>query len=140
MTDAPAHQFMLPVDESAPPERLRWPMLLAAGAAVVLIHLLLVTVFTPLKPDPAGGAVPRADRTTLFVSSRVTDSDPLFLKMVDTFDPVSFLHPPEEFGFSFFRISQAETGPDASFELPLPATLSPVTVSKRKRQDSIMAS
>ena len=123
MTDAPG-QFLLPVDESLPKERLRPSMLLLVGVAVVLIHLLLVTVFTPLKPDPAGGAVPRADRTTLFVSSRVTDSDPLFLKMVDTFDPVSFLHPPEEFGFSFFRTAQAENGPEAPFELPLPEKLS----------------
>ena len=125
MTDAPG-QFLLPVDESLPKERLRRSMLLLVGVAVVLIHLLLVTVFTPLKPDPAGGPVPRADRTTLYVSSRVTDSDPLFLKMVNTFDPVSFLHPPEEFGFSFFRTSQAENGPDALFELPLPAKLSSV--------------
>ena len=125
MTDAPG-QFLLPIDESLPKERLRRSMLLLVGVAVVLIHLLLVTVFTPLKPDPSGGTVTRADRTTLYVSSRVTDSDPFFQKMVDTFDPVSFLHPPEEYGFSFFRISQAETGPDASFELPLPGMLSPV--------------
>ena len=125
MTDAPG-QFMLPVDESPPKERLSRPMLLAVGAAAVLIHLALLTVFTPLKPEPAGDAVPRADRTTLYVSSRVTDSDPDFLKMVDTYDPVSFLHPPEEFGFSFFRTAQAETGPEASFELPLPQKLSPV--------------
>ena len=125
MTDA-LGQFLLPVDESPPKERLRRSMLLLVGVAVVLIHLLLVTVFTPLKPDPAAGAVQRADRTTLYVSQRVTDSDPLFLKMVDTFDPVSFLHPPEEFGFSFFRTSQAETGPDASFELTLPVKLFPV--------------
>ncbi|MBQ7730815.1 MAG: hypothetical protein IJT68_03135 [Lentisphaeria bacterium] len=123
MTDAPGH-FMLPVDESPPRERLSRPMLLAAGAAVLLIHLALFTVFTPLKPEPA--AVPRTDRTTLFVSSRVTGSDPLFLKMVDTYDPVSFLHPPEQYGFSFFRISQADSGPEAPFELPLPAKLSPV--------------
>ncbi len=128
MTDAPG-QFLLPIDESLPKERLRRSMLLLVGVAVVLIHLLLVTVFTPLKPDPAGGAVPRADRTTLYVSSRVTDSEPLFVKMVDMFDPVSFLHPPEEFGFSFFRTSQAETGPDASFDLPLPAILSSVTAA-----------
>ena len=130
MTDAPG-QFLLPIDESLPKERLRRSMLLLVGVAVVLIHLLLVTVFTPLKPEPAGGAVPRADRTTLYVSSRVTDTEPLFVKMVDTFDPVSFLHPPEEFGFSFFRTSQAETGPDASFELPLPEKLSPVSTAPR---------
>lgn len=130
MTDAPG-QFLLPVDESLPKERLSRSMLLLVGAAVVLIHLLLVTVFTPLKPDPAGGAVPRADRTTLFVSSRVTDSEPLFVKMVDMFDPVSFLHPPEEFGFSFFRASLAETGPDAPFELPLPEKLSSVPAAPR---------
>ena len=53
MTDAPG-QFLLPVDESLPKERLRPSMLLLVGVAVVLIHLLLVTVFTPLKPDPAG--------------------------------------------------------------------------------------
>jgi hypothetical protein len=125
MTDAPG-QILLPIDESLPKERLRRSMLLLVGAAVVLIHLLLVTVFTPLKPDPAAGAVPRADRTTLYVSSRVMDSEPLFLKMLDTFDPASFLHPPEEFGFSFFRTSQAETGPEAPFELPLPEKLSSV--------------
>ena len=53
MTDAPG-QFMLPVDESPPKERLSRPMLLAVGAAAVLIHLALLTVFTPLKPEPAG--------------------------------------------------------------------------------------
>ena len=125
MTDAPG-QFMLPVDESPPKERLSRPMLLAVGAAAVLIHLALLTVFTPLKPEPAGDSLPRADRTTLYVSPLVTDSDPDFLKMVDTYDPVSFLHPQEEFGFSFFRTAQAETGPEASFELPLPQKLSPV--------------
>ena len=52
MTDAPG-QLMLPIDESLPKERLRRSMLLLVGAAVVLIHLLLITVFTPLKPDPA---------------------------------------------------------------------------------------
>ena len=130
MTDAPG-QFLLPIDESLPKERLRRSMLLLVGAAVVLIHLLLVTVFTPLKPDPAGGTLLRADRTTLYVSSRVTDSEPLFVKMVDTFDPVSFLHPPEEFGFSFFRTSQAENGPDASFDLPLPAKLSSVPAAQQ---------
>jgi hypothetical protein len=101
-------------------------LLPAVGAVVVLIHLALFTVFTPLEPEPAGDAVPRADRTTLFVSSRVADADPLFLKMVDAYDPVSFLHPPEEVGFSFFRTAQAETGPEAPFELPLPEKLPPV--------------
>ena len=60
MTDAPG-QFMLPVDESPPKERLSRPMLLAVGAAAVLIHLALLTVFTPLKPEPAGDSLPRAD-------------------------------------------------------------------------------
>ena len=127
MTDATAgHTSMLPVDSSPPGERLRWPMLLAAGAAVVLIHLALFTVFTPLKPDPAGDAVPRADRTTQYVSHHVTDLDPLFLKMVDTYDPVSFLHPPEEVGFSFFLANREDSGPDAPFELPLPVKYSAV--------------
>ena len=117
---------MFPVDESPPKECLSRPMLLAVGAAAVLIHLALLTVFTPLKPEPAGDSLPHVDRTTLYVSPLVTDSDPEFLKMVDTYDPVSFLHPPEEFGFSFFRTSQAETGSEASFELPLPEKLSSV--------------
>lgn len=127
MTDtATGHISMLPVDSSPPGERLRWPMLLAAGAAVLLIHLALFTVFTPLKPDPAGDTVTRADRTTQYVSSRVTDGDPLFLNMVDTYDPVSFLHPPEAVGFSFFLANREESGPDAPFELPLPAKYSAV--------------
>ncbi len=125
MTDAPA-QYKLPIDESPPPERLRRSLLLAVGAAVILIHLVLFSVFTPLKPDPAGDAVPRADRTTLYVSSRITAEDPFFMTMVDVYDPVSFLHPPERVGFSFFRMSQAEDGPEAPFELPLPEKLSPV--------------
>ena len=117
---------MLPVDGSPPPERLRWPMLLLVGAAVVLIHLALLTVFTPLAPDPVGGASLRADRATMFLSSRTVNADPLFLKLVDIYDPVSFLHPPESVGFSFFRAAQAETGPDAQFEPPLAAVLSTV--------------
>ena len=127
MTDATEQRaFMLPVDESPPRERLGWPMLLGAGAAALMIHLALFTVFTPLKPEPAGDAVPRADRTTLFVSSRVSSSDPAFLKMVGTYDPVSFLHPPEEVGFSFFRTNRDETGPEAPFDLPLPEKFSPL--------------
>lgn len=112
---------MLPVDESAPKERLRWPMLLLAGAAVVLVHLALFTVFTPLAPEPVGDASSRADRATLFLSSRVTCDDPFLLKMVDVYDPIAFLHPPESVGFSFFRTVQMETGPDAPFEPPLSA-------------------
>ncbi len=131
MTDAPAQQFMLPVDESPAPERLRWPMLLAAGAAVVLIHLALVTVFTPLAPEPVGDAASRADHATAFLSSRAIAADPLFLKMVDTYDPIAFLHPPEAVGFSFFRSVQAETGPDAPFDPPLPAGFSDVPRTPR---------
>lgn len=106
MTDAPG-QILLPVDESAPPERLRWPMLLAAGAAVVLIHLALVIVFTPLAPD-TGGRKAGTGYSTSFISSHAMMQEPLFQKMVDTYDPVSFLHPPEEVGFSFFRSAQDE--------------------------------
>lgn len=123
MTDAPG-QFLLPVDESAPPERLRWPMLLLVGAAVVLVHLALFTVFTPLAPEPAGDAALRAEHATMFLSSRVTGAEPFFLKMVDTYDPIAFLHPPESVGFSFFRTAQMDTGPDAPFEPPLPQTFS----------------
>ncbi len=100
-------------------------MLLAVGAAVLLIHLALFTVFTPLKPESV--AAPRTDRTTLFVSSRAMGSDPVFLKMVDTYDPVAFLHPPEEYGFSFFRTGQAETGPEAPFDPPLSVKLAAVS-------------
>lgn len=122
MTDAPG-QFMLPVDGSRPPERLRWSMLLLIGAGVVLIHLALFTVFTPLAPEPVEDASSRADRTFSFISSRTANADPLFLKMVNTYDPISFLHPPETVGFSFFRGAQAETGPEAPFDPPLPAAL-----------------
>ena len=125
MTDATGHH-MLPVDISAPRERLRWPMLLAAGAAVVLIHLALFTVFTPLKPESTGNAVTRADRTTQFVSARISNEDPHFLKMVGTYDPVAFLHPPEEVGFSFFLADREDPIPEAPFELPLPEKYSDV--------------
>jgi len=122
MTDTPGN-LMLPVDGSPPPERLRWPMLLLLGAGVVLIHLALFTVFTPLAPEPVEDAPSRADRTFSFISSRTANADPLFLRMVDTCDPISFLHPPETVGFSFFRAAQVENGPEAAFEPPLPAGL-----------------
>ncbi len=132
MTDAPEQRaFTLPIDESPPRERLGRAMLLAAVAAAVLVHLALFAVFTPLKPEPAGDAVPRADRTTLFVSSRVTAADPAFLKMVDACDPVAFLHPPEEVGFSFFRTARDESGPEAPFDLPLPERFSPLPATPR---------
>ena len=116
MTDAPAQQHLrLPVDESAPPERLRWSMLLAVGAAVVLIHLALVTVFTPLAPD-AGGNEAVADHSTAFISAQSMMREPLFLKQVDTYDPVSFLHPPEAVGFSFFRANRDDFSLDAPSE------------------------
>ncbi len=118
MTDAPG-QFLLPVDESAPPERLRWPMLLAAGAAVVLIHLALVTVFTPLAPD-TGERKAGTGFAASFISSQAMMQEPLFQKMVDTYDPVSFLHPPEEVGFSFFRFAQDDFSLGAPSEPVLP--------------------
>ena len=113
MTETAAQHFRLPVDASPPPERLRWPMLLAAGAGVLLLHLALVTVFTPLAPE-RNETTDRADHSTLFISSRTAAADPDFLKMVDTYDPVSFLHPPEDVGFSFFR----SAGVDFSLEAP----------------------
>lgn len=127
MTDAPAQQqhLRLPVDESPPPERLRWPMLLAAGAAAVLIHLALVTVFTPLAPD-AGGNEAGTDHSTAYISSQAMKQEPFFQKMVDTYDPVSFLHPPEEVGFSFFRSS----GDDLSLEAPSGPVLPPQTLAE----------
>jgi len=121
MTDAAAQQHLrLPVDESPPPERLRWPMLLAAGVAAVLVHLALVTVFTPLAPD-AGGNVAGTDHSTAFISSDAMLEEPFFQKMVDTYDPISFLHPPEEVGFSFFRSNRD----DFSLEAPSEPTLLP---------------
>ena len=120
MTDTPAQQHLrLPVDESTPPERLRWPMLLAVGTAAVLIHLALITVFTPLAPD-AGGSAAGASHSTAFISSQFVQEEPFFLKMVDTYDPVSFLHPPEEVGFSFFRANRDDFTLDAQSEPVLP--------------------
>ena len=122
MTDAPTEHLRLPVDDSPPRERLRWPMLAAVAAVVLLLHLALVTVFTPLAPD-SGQSESAADRSMLFVSSRAAARDPLFLKMVDTYDPIAFLHPPEEVGFSFFRASRDELALDTPAELPSPAKL-----------------
>jgi len=118
MMDSPGH-FLLPVDESPPPERLRWSMLLAVGAAVVLIHLALVTVFTPLAPD-AGGNEALTAHSTAYISSKSIMREPLFLKLVDTYDPASFLHPPETVGFSFFRSTLDDFSLDAPSEPILP--------------------
>ena len=125
MTETAAQQhFRLPVDASPPPERLRWPMLLAAAAAALVLHLALVTVFTPLAPEQnesAGGA----DRSMLFISPRAAAAAPVFLKMVDTYDPVSFLHPPEDVGFSFFRTAGVDFSLDAPTEPVLPTQTLP---------------
>ena len=67
MTSDTPGNYLLPVDESAPPERLRWSMLLVVGAVVVLIHLALVTVFTPLAPDTIG-RVAGTDHSTAYIS------------------------------------------------------------------------
>ena len=114
MTETAAQQhFRLPVDASPPPERLRWPMLLAVGAAVLVLHIALVTVFTPLAPEPAGNEA-AAEHSALFVSSRTMESNPDFLEKVNIYDPIAFLHPPEAVGFSFFRA----TRDDFSLEMP----------------------
>lgn len=115
MTESAQQHLRLPVDTSPPPERLRWPMLLAVAAAALVLHLALVTVFTPLAPERNESAG-RADHSTLFISSRTTAADPDFLKMVDTYDPVSFLHPPEDVGFSFFRTAGVDFSLDAPTE------------------------
>lgn len=120
MTETAPQHLRLPVDASPPPERLRWPMLLAAAAAALVLHLSLVTVFTPLAPEKNESAG-RADHSTLFISSRTAAADPDFLKMVDTYDPVSFLHPPEDVGFSFFRSAGVDFSLDAPSEPVLPA-------------------
>lgn len=113
MTDTAAQQhFRLPVDDSPPPERLRWPMLLAAGAAVLALHIALVTVFTPLAPEQ-NEPDRQTEHSTLFVSSRTMANEPDFLKMVGIYDPIAFLHPPEEVGFSFFRATRDDFSLDA---------------------------
>jgi len=122
MTDATTEHLRLPVDDSPPGERLRWPMLAAVAAGVLLFHVALVTVFTPLAPD-SGQSESAADRSMLFVSSQAAANDPRFLKMVDTYDPIAFLHPPEEVGFSFFRAARDVFALDTPVELPVPAKL-----------------
>ena len=122
MTDAAQNPSRLPVDDSPPRERLRWPMLAAVAAVVLLLHLALVTVFTPLPPE-SGRNESAADRSMLFVSSRAAARDPLFLKMVDTYDPIAFLHPPENVGFSFFRATGEDYALNTPADLPQPAKL-----------------
>jgi len=122
MTDAPTEHLRLPVDDSPPKERLRWPMLAAVAAVVLLLHLALVTVFTPLAPG-SGQSESATERSMLFISSEAAARDPLFMKMVETYDPIAFLHPPEEVGFSFFRATRDEVAPDTPVELPPPAKL-----------------
>ena len=119
MTETAAQHFRLPVDALPPPERLRWPMLLAVGAAVLAIHLALVTVFTPLAPEQEG-PVRTTEHSTLFVSSQIMAHEPDFLKMVGIYDPIAFLHPPEEVGFSFFRATRDDFSLDAPTEPVLP--------------------
>lgn len=121
MTETAAQQhFRLPVDDSPPPERLRWPMLLAAAAGVMLLHLALVTVFTPLAPEQ-NEAGSRTEHSALYVSSRTMAASPEFLNTVDVYDPIAFLHPPAEVGFSFFRVTQD----DFSLESPSKPVLPP---------------
>lgn len=121
MTETAQQHLRLPVDASPPPERLRWPMLLAVAAAALALHLALVSVFTPLAPEKTESAG-RADHSMLFISSRTAAAAPDFLKMVDTYDPVSFLHPPEDVGFSFFR--------SAGFDFSLDAPSEPVLLTQ----------
>ena len=113
MTETAAQQhFRLPVDASPPPERLRWPMLLAVGAAVLALHIALVTVFTPLAPEQNEPARP-TEHSTLFVSSRTMANEPDFMQKVGIYDPIAFLHPPEDVGFSFFRATRDDFSLDA---------------------------
>jgi hypothetical protein len=120
MTETAAQQhFRLPVDDSPPKERLRWPMLLAAATGVLLIHAALVTVFTPLAPEQNEPAN-RTDHSAIFVSSLITAVYPDFLNKVDTYDPIAFLHPPAEVGFSFFRVTQDDFSLESPSEPVLP--------------------
>ena len=119
MTDSAQQNLRLPVDASPPPERLRWPMLLGVAAAALALHLALVTIFTPLPPEQNKNGN-RTDHSMLFISSRVMASEPEFMKKVDTYDPIAFLHPPEAVGFSFFRISGDDFTLDSPSEPLLP--------------------
>ena len=120
MTETAAQQhFRLPVDDSPPPERLRWPMLLAAAAGVLLLHLALVTVFTPLAPEQ-NEAGNRTEHSALYVSSRTMEKSPEFRNLVDVYDPIAFLHPPADVGFSFFRVTQDDFSLESPSEPVLP--------------------
>ena len=126
MTETSVQQhFRLPVDDSPPRERLRWPVLLALGAGVLLLHVALVTVFTPLAPEQTGTGN-RTDHSAVFVSSLITAVYPDFLDKVNTYDPIAFLHPPAEVGFSFFRTTQD----DFSLESPTEPVLPPRKVAE----------
>ena len=121
MTDVSAQQQLrLPVDASPPAERLGRPLLLVVGVIVLALHLALVVVFTPLAPEPVEAGV-RTGHSASFMSSGVTAASPVFMKTVDTYDPIAFLHPPESVGFSFFRAS----GDDFSLEAPSEPVLLP---------------
>jgi len=109
MTDAAAQQpSRLPVDTSPPPERLDPSRLLAVAAVVLLLHLALVAVFTPLAPEKNEGGE-QTGHSAYIMSS----PDPDFLKMADVYDPVAFLHPPAEVGFSFFQANRNDFALDA---------------------------
>ena len=113
MTETAAQQhFRLPVDASPPPERLRWPLLLAAGAVVLTLHIALITVFTPLAPE-VNESLRQNEHSTLFVSSQTLAHEPDFMQMAGIYDPIAFLHPPEEVGFSFFRATRDDFSLDA---------------------------
>ena len=116
MTDATAQQqSRLPVDASPPPERLSPSMLLAAAAIVLLLHLAFFTAFAPLAPDQSDGE--RNGRSALFMPL----PDPGFQKMADIYDPIAFLHPPAEVGFSFFRSNRDDFALDGlSTPVPVP--------------------